>query len=156
MSKPSHRAVFDCVVFAQALISTSGPAAECIQQVWQNRVQLFASSAILQEIRELPLKIPARHGVTIKLAERLADKVRAHAIIVDDAPRVYTHPIDPDDSMYVDLAVATQSKLIVSRDRHLLNLMDLRRPEGQTFHALFPDLVVLPPHVFAQQLRAEE
>src|SRR5258705_493398 len=78
------------------------------------------------------------------------------ATIVEDAPPIYTHPIDPDDSIYINLAVATQSMLIISRDRHLLNLMDVQRSEGKSFHSLFPQLVIMPPDVFAQQLREEE
>ena len=156
MSFSQHRAVFDCVVFAQALISTNGPAAECIERVRRKQVALFASTSILTEIRELPYKISPHHGVTVDQAEQLAREVTRIATIVDDAPTIYTHPVDPDDSMYINLAVATQSKLIISRDRHLLNLMDVRRTEGKDFHLLFPQLVIMPPHVFAQQLRKEE
>lgn len=66
MTSRPHRAVFDYVVFAQALISPNGPAASCIEHVRRNRVVLFASSYIIQEIRELPLKIPRRYGITIE------------------------------------------------------------------------------------------
>jgi len=156
MSASAHRAVFDCVVFAQALISTNGPAAECIERVRRKRVVLFASASILREIRELPYKISPRHGVTVEQAEQLANEVTRIATIVEDAPPIYTHPIDPDDSIYINLAVATQSMLIISRDRHLLNLMDVQRSEGKSFHSLFPQLVIMPPDVFAQQLREEE
>jgi predicted nucleic acid-binding protein len=86
----------------------------------------------------------------------LADEISAIATIVDSAPPIYTHPTDPDDSAYVNLALATESKLIISRDRHLLNLMDARRVEGRSFRKLFPELVILPPHEFARQLREEE
>jgi putative PIN family toxin of toxin-antitoxin system len=156
MSASAHRVVFDCVVFAQALISTNGPAAECIERVRRKRVILFASASILNEIRELPYKISPRHGVTIEQAEQLATEISRIATIVEDAPPIYTHPIDPDDSIYINLAVYTESTLIVSRDRHLLNLMDVRRSEGKDFHSLFPQLVIMPPHVFVQQLREEE
>jgi putative PIN family toxin of toxin-antitoxin system len=151
-----HLVVFDCVVFAQALINRRGPAAFCVEQVFRGRLHLHISPYILDEIREIPYKIPVRFGITIDRAAELADQMKFVATVVDDAPVVYTHPIDPDDSAYVNLAIATNSKLIISRDRHLLNLMDSNRPEGRQFHSLFPKLIVTTPDAFAKQLREEE
>jgi predicted nucleic acid-binding protein len=156
MSSTPHRAVFDCVVFAQFLISPRGPATHCFEQVRRGRVQLFANTYIIHEILALPLKIPRRYGITLEDAVELADEVREIATIVDDAPSVYVHPVDPSDSTYIDLALATASKLIISRDRHLLNLMDAKRPDGKHFRSIFPQLVIMPPHEFAKQLREEE
>jgi predicted nucleic acid-binding protein len=56
----------------------------------------------------------------------------------------------------VDLAIATNSTLIVSRDRHLLNLMDASRSDGKEFKDRFPDLTILTPENLIQQLLAQE
>ncbi|HEX4796344.1 MAG TPA: putative toxin-antitoxin system toxin component, PIN family [Humisphaera sp.] len=150
----STNVVFDCNVFAQALISPRGPAAACVAHAQLGRLVLFVSDYVLQEIRELPQKLKPQLGVSPELIERFIQDIAKYARVVDDVPNVYTHPHDPDDSHYVNLAVATESQLIVSRDRHLLNLMDTARPEGKEFKKLFPALTVLTPDVFANQLRA--
>jgi len=55
-----------------------------------------------------------------------------------NVPQRYTHPVDPKDSAYINLALATDSELVVSRDRHLLSLMDGTTPEGCSFQRRFP------------------
>jgi putative PIN family toxin of toxin-antitoxin system len=100
----------------------------------RGRLLLFVSSYVLEEIRELPQKIKPKLGVT---AERVDDFIRdlaKHAQATIDVPPLYNHPIDPDDSHYVNLALATRAQLIVSRDRHLLNLMERGKKRGQRFH----------------------
>jgi hypothetical protein len=49
-------------------------------------------------------------------------------------------------------ALVTHSKLIVSRDKDLLSLMDLAQPEGKDFRARFPDLRILNPVAFLRDL----
>src|SRR5215211_71868 len=124
MSRPTHNAVFDCVVYAQYLINMHGPAAHCLQEVRRGFVHLFASSRIILELQALPFKIPHQYGVTIEDASQLAEEIRKIGSIVDDAQPLYVHPIDSDDSEYINLALGTNSQLIISRDKHLLNLMD--------------------------------
>jgi len=62
-----------------------------------------------------------------------------------DVPAVFEFPRDPNDAHYVDLALAAQAKLIVSRDLDLLSLGDPSTPEGREFRARFPDLEILTP-----------
>jgi predicted nucleic acid-binding protein len=52
----------------------------------------------------------------------------------------------------VNLALVTGSRLIVSRDKDLLSLMDLAQPEGKDFRARFPDLRILNPVAFLSDL----
>jgi predicted nucleic acid-binding protein len=63
--------VFDCTVFAQALINPKGPAGACLSAAQQNRLRLFISNYVIQEIRELPTKLPPRLGVTDERIEAL-------------------------------------------------------------------------------------
>jgi putative PIN family toxin of toxin-antitoxin system len=155
LSNP-EKVVFDCPVFAQALINPRGPAAACLTHVQRGRLVLFVSDYVLQEIRELPYKLRAQLGVTSDRVERLIEDLAKYAHHVGDVPPLYTHPIDPDDSHYVNLAVATKSKLIVTRDRHLLNLMDEARREAREFMERCPGLVVITPDVLVYQLRNDE
>jgi putative PIN family toxin of toxin-antitoxin system len=155
MTPRLHHVVYDCVIFAQALVSPDGPSGECVNRAREGAVRLFVSDYVVREIRDLDGKIPAKYGVTSQQVNDLADEVSLFGVFVSNIPSVYLHPRDPDDSHYVDLAVATDSKLIVSRDRHLLNLMDDKRPEAQDFRRRFPRIAVLTPDVLTALLRAE-
>ena len=150
-----HPTVFDCVVFGQSLINPRGPAAECIEQAKRGRIRLFISDFILTEILELPTKIRSKI-VTFEQAERLVNELKSFAVLVNDFPVVYTHPIDPDDSAYINLALATASNLIVSRDRHLLRMMDDPSQWAVDFRRRFPQMMILPPDTFVGLLRREE
>ena len=137
--------VFDCMIFAQALISPRGPAAQCVERVRRGELRLVWSDYVLREIRELPPKLPPRFGLTA---------ARVDAFILDVAPHVeylafvaedYVNPFDRDDSHYVNLAVAAHATLITSRDGDLLRLMELERPEGREFGRRFPALRIVTP-----------
>src|SRR5213594_3028737 len=143
MNRPKHDAVFDCVVYAQFLINMDGPAAHCVEEARKGYVHLFASPHILSEIRALPFKLPPKYKVTIEDAAQLAEEVRSIGTIVDSPQRLYAHPIDPDDSEYINLALATNCRLVISRDKHLLNLMDVKRPESKEFRSRYPQLIII-------------
>lgn len=143
------------VVYGQALISPSGPAAQCIEEARRGRVKLYISDFVLAEIRELPTKIKSGL-VSFAQAEGLAEKLLEFATLVKDVPVRYTHPLDADDSAYINLALATGSKLIVSRDRHLLGLMDKSFQFSAEFRRQFPELKILPPDSFIRLLRGEQ
>jgi putative PIN family toxin of toxin-antitoxin system len=148
------RVVFDCNVYAKALINIRGPEGACIEMVRAGLLILFVSDYVLQEIRELPAKIPAKYGVTAERVDSFIGNLVRYASLVDKVPSVYVHPVDPDDSHYVDLAVMTGSTLVVSNDRHLLALMDLSLELGIAFRQSFPAIEVLTPHALLMQLRA--
>ena len=79
--------------------------------------------------------------------------MREAGTLIEIIPEVYRHPIDPDDSHYVNLALACNAKLLVSRDNHLLNLMDPKRPEGRDFLNSFPTIEILPPESLLKELK---
>lgn len=62
------------------------------------------------------------------------------------------HPFDPDDSAYVNLALKADARLIVSRDRHLLNLTDASRSDGKDFQARFPGFRIVDPVELLREL----
>ena len=53
MSSKFDRVVFDCNVFAQALLNPRGMAAQCLDLPRHGDVELFASEYVLQEVRDL-------------------------------------------------------------------------------------------------------
>jgi putative PIN family toxin of toxin-antitoxin system len=146
MSDAPPHVVFDCNVFAQVLLSPHGPAGRCLDLARNGQIKLFASEYVLDEIQELYLKLPAKAAINQEDTEDLAQQIRGIATMIDNAPHVFTHPIDPDDSAYVNLAVAANATLIVSRDNHLLKLTDPATPWSKEFRERFPNIKVLQPN----------
>jgi putative PIN family toxin of toxin-antitoxin system len=143
------------MVFAQALINPNGPAGECIERGARAEFTIVLSRQVIAEIVELPEKIPAKYLLTdAKVAAFLAGLVPASRII-EQVPHVFDHPIDPDDSAYIDLAVAAGASLIVSRDKHLLGLNDPQKPWSADFRRRFPDLKTIKIETFLDLLRAQ-
>jgi putative PIN family toxin of toxin-antitoxin system len=153
MSSSPPNVVYDCNVFVQALININGPGGACVRRALAKEVVLFLSEAVLAEIREAPTKpTPARLGVTVERTETLIENLLKVAVMTQVIPEQFTYSRDPDDAHYVNLALATESRLIVSRDKDLLSLMDQTRVEGRDFHARFPALRLLDPVEFLQEL----
>ena len=152
MTATTPKVVFDCNIFVQALINLHGPAGRCVQKARDGEVSLFVSPFILSEIREIHLKTPLKYGITADQTEELAAAVAQFATLVTDVPEVYHHPFDPDDSAYVNLALKADARLIVSRDRHLLNLKDASRSEGKDFQARFPGFRIVDPVELLREL----
>ncbi len=142
MTPPIPRVVFDCVIYAQAIISDRGPAAECLERVRAGELRLIWSDYVLQEIRELPEKLPTHLRVTLERVEIFILAIAPYVEHVLHIPEIYRNPFDPDDSHYVNLAAASNARLITTRDGDLLNLMDESRPEGRDFRRRFPDLQI--------------
>jgi putative PIN family toxin of toxin-antitoxin system len=156
MPRDPERVVFDCNIYAQALISPKGPAAACLTAAQQGKISLFVSDYVLQEVRELPEKLKPKYGVDDKKIEQLVQDLETFAHFVKDVPSVYIHPIDPDDSHYIDLAYATKSEIVATRDRHLHGLMDVSQQIGRDFKKLFPTIVVMQPEALTERIRKQK
>jgi uncharacterized protein len=148
-------AVFDCSVFAQALINPRGPAAACFTAAQEGRVRLFLSEYVLAEVRELSNKLPPRVRPSADRVERLIADLARYAHVVSNVPAVFPYPRDPDDAHYVDLALAADATFIVSRDRDLLDLSDLKHEASRQFVARFPQLRLIDPPAFLRLIPLE-
>jgi putative PIN family toxin of toxin-antitoxin system len=139
-------AVFDCVVYVQAALNAQGPAAACLTLVEDDQVELFASSAILAEIRETLSQKKIRDKfphLTDERVELFLQHIGDLALLIQDVPSVFSLPRDPDDAVYVDLALASNAGYLVSRDKDLLDLMN-----DSAFCKQYPNLTVLDPVQF--------
>ncbi len=146
----SMRVVFDCNTLLQALGSPGGPAGRCVQLAIDGKVDLFVSPAVLEELREVasrPKVIAMLHLVTERVQE-FFEAIEIAATVLTGFPEPFAYQRDLDDAHYVNLAIAANAKLIVSRDRDLLDLMDLTKPEAAEFQKRFPLLRILNPVAF--------
>ena len=140
------RLVLDCNVYLQFLLNATGPAGQCVAMGLQDQIELFVCPELLQEIHELPEKnVGIERGITLQIVRRLTEELLDHAALIQTFPVVYTHPIDPDDSFYVNLAAAAAAKFLVSSDKHLLNLINPAKPWSKEFRYRFADIRVLTP-----------
>jgi putative PIN family toxin of toxin-antitoxin system len=146
-SNLQRHAVFDCNVYLQAIISSRGPAHECWRRVLAGDVTLYVSQEILAEIRALSEHVKLR-----RFRQLSPDKLDAFtiellsvAVLVKTPPEVFQYPRDPDDALYVNLAVATNSMLVVSNDRDLLDLMLDDNLDGKRLRTIFPQFCVVTP-----------
>jgi len=142
-----ERIVFDCNVFFQAAISTTGPAHRLLLLVTEGRATLFASAYVLDELAALTAnpRIRTKYRLTEAELSEFFATIRRHATIVDVVPPLFEFPRDPKDAHYVDLALAVNAKLIVSRDKDLLSLRDAGAAEGRDFMSRYPALLILTP-----------
>lgn len=152
MSDPSGRVVLNCSVLARALINPKGPAGGCVSHILQGRLALFLSDYVLQELRELPEKIKPSRGVTPDRVEEPIAALLHGAEVCREVPEHFTHPVDPDDSHYVNLAIASDASHILTNDKHLLGLMDVSTATGRAFRAKYPGIVIATPEEFLPRL----
>ncbi|MEA2734710.1 MAG: uncharacterized protein QOE14_1161 [Humisphaera sp.] len=155
MSDAAPRVVYDCNIYVQALINSAGPAGRCVDEAIDGAVALFVSPFVLAEIRESHVKIPSKYGVTAGQTAALADGIAKIATLVAVVPAEFVYTRDPDDAHYVNVALAANARLVISRDRDLLDLMDPARQEGRDFQTRFPQLRILEPVQFLRELDAE-
>jgi len=150
------RVVLDTVVFVQCLISGRGPAAACINHLRRGHFILFISDAILAELRDVPLRpeLTQKYSqLTAARVEAFIKDVRSRAVSIHAPPKAFSLPRDPDDEMLIDLAVAADASFIVTwNERHLTYLMKKDTAEGTEFCRRYPQIRIVSPPMFLQQL----
>ena len=149
------RVVYDCNTFLQAMAAPAGPAGRCVQLALGGTVRLFVSPTVLAELREVAsrAKVAAKLRLTPQRTDGFVNAIEAAATVVEGFPQPFIYDRDPDDAHYVNLALAAGAKLIVSRDKDLLDLTDSTKADGVDFRARFPDLRILSPVQFLAELQ---
>jgi putative PIN family toxin of toxin-antitoxin system len=150
------RVVYDCNVLLQSLISQRGPAHAAVQAARDGRVVLFISQTIVDELRRVAVRpqIASRFLLTEHRVAGLIGSLEQCSHRLSTIPHVFDFDRDPDDAHYVDLAVAAQATLIVSRDNDLLSLGDPANADGKDFAARFPGIAILTPPQLLERLRS--
>lgn len=119
------RLVLDTNVVVSALL-WGGTPFRLLQLAVEGEVELFTSPVLAAELGE----ILARPHLAVKLIEQGTTADTVMALYLESAravsplfvPRVV--PDDPDDDHVIACALAAQVDLIVSGDKHLLNLRE--------------------------------
>jgi len=141
-------------VFLQALLSSRGPAFGCVELARANAVQVFASPYVLEELRRTPHHPDLKRftHLSIEKVELFIADLLPHMQIITNVPEVFTGCRDAKDNHYINLAIATDSKIVVSRDNDLRDLTDPSKPEARTFRSRYPHIRILEPGAFLKEV----
>ena len=152
------RVVFDCMIFLQAIVSDLGSSFACFERVRSGEAKLLVSPEILFEVRDVLKRPKLRNKWPILDSPHPEDFLRA----VEGLAEVFTNPAkafplprDPDDEIYLDVAIEAAAEYLVTwNDRHLTYLMRQDTPEGRDFCARFPALKIVDPPTFLRETDA--
>jgi putative PIN family toxin of toxin-antitoxin system len=148
------------MIFIQAAARLRGPARACFDAAVGNVVQLFISSQVLAEVRDVLGRPELRQRfseLTDQRVDRFIDETLTCSTLITNVARAYAHPLDPKDEPYINLAVAASAELIITRDqRHMLRLMDHSDSHGADFSRRFPGIQIITPEMLLDRLCSEE
>lgn len=116
------RAVLDTNIHASAFTSPAGPTSLIWQAVLGRRFLFLISPALISELARV---LRRRFRLPEVEVQRILREVAQHAQIVQPRITLYV-TADPDDNRILECAVEGKANLIVSHDRHLLNLKEYK------------------------------
>jgi hypothetical protein len=154
---PRPRVVFDCMVYLQATVNESGPAAALLRLVDRDAIALFVSREVLEEVRAVLARPKIRRrnpAITDERVEALLRRVADKATLCPEVRQHFTYARDPKDEKYLNLAIDVAAEYLVSRDKDLLDLMTDAAEEGQDFRRRFPALRIIEPVEFLRTVRS--
>jgi putative PIN family toxin of toxin-antitoxin system len=141
-------AVFDCLVFLQAVISDSGPPLACLELAETRQIVLHVRRVILGEVRDVDvLSRPKIQAGVLYLRPSLSDlflqTIDQLLMLTDNVPEVGFSIRDANDLPYLNLAIAPRANFLVRWDNDLLDLRN-----DPTFVSRFPWLRIVDPVTF--------
>jgi putative PIN family toxin of toxin-antitoxin system len=152
---PEPLVVFDCVVFLQGLIKETGPAVSCLERFEEGRFSLAISPTIVTELHDVLTRPSLRRSfplLTEGRIDRLMELLLLRGKLFRNVPKRMEFPRDPDDEPYLNLAIETGARFLVTRDRDLLDLMRWDTEEGRDFHSRYRHLKILDSVAFLKEL----
>ena len=152
------KAVFDCMLYLQAVTNQRGVAFKCFQLAEEGLVELQVSPLVLAEVDD----VLHRPELTAKFAQLTPDRVarflrRVLAVATTHAAPAHAFDLlrDHDDEPYLDLAIVAGCQYLVTwNERHLTYLMRQDTPEGRDFCRRFPSTRIVTPPVFVRDVES--
>ena len=124
-------AILDVNVLVSSPLSTRGPPAEIVEQWEEGAFDLIVSPLLLDELERAIIKDKIAGRADPRDVAALREALLRDAVHFDDPPPGQYVPADPGDDYLVALAFAAEAHVIVTGDRHLLELK-LERPRVVT------------------------
>jgi putative PIN family toxin of toxin-antitoxin system len=149
----SRKAVFDAMVFLQAVANPAGPSGRCFACVRAGELALVTSPDTVEELRGLLARPNFRKkfpSLTDERAAAFMAEVENVSTAIAVVPRVFEYPRDPKDEPYINLAIAAGADYLTSRDKDLLDLMN-----DQAFTSKYPSIRILDPASLLREIQQE-
>jgi len=116
------KVVLDTNVFISGIFWSGNYCSQLINK-WKNKeIELVSSIEIIKELVETlkSFKVSMSDGVI----EEWKTLILKNSILVESLSKIEAIKDDPDDNKFLEVAVDGKAELIVSQDRHLLNLKE--------------------------------
>ena len=155
MASEPTRVVFDCNVFVQGLASRNSAARIALHLFFNGQITLFISNPILEEVKEVLARPELRRilpGITNQSVNAFLTKLAEKAVTIANVPEEYHYERDPDDEMYINLAIVTNSIYLVSNDNDLRDLMTKENNVSREFRRRYPLLRIMDAGHFINEI----
>ena len=116
--------VFDASTIVGAALKRDSTPMQALQAARQ-RDTIALSSAVYDEIREVLSRPKFAAALSQDRQQEILELLNAAAIWAESDTRIVDCP-DPDDNKYLELAASSGASIIISSDRHLLNMSPWR------------------------------
>ena len=151
--------VFDCNIYIQIVLNPHGTAKRCYDLVDKGEVELFVTQEILEETAEVLSRpkikklVPA---LTKEMIDEFLEDVASKAIVIKNIPEEFEYKRDPDDTIYINLAIVIPADYLISLDKDLLDLMKEKYKESREFMRRYPFIKVLTPKELLEKITEEQ
>jgi predicted nucleic acid-binding protein len=102
---------------------------------------------------ELRRQLP---GINDRIVLAFLAKLAVKAILITNVPEEYRYERDPDDEMYINLAIVANASYLVSRDQDLLDLMTTSTDVASQFRSRYPLLRIMKAADFIAEMDSRE
>jgi len=120
------RIVLDTNVFISGIFF-SGPPSQILKAWKDAKIQVVLSKEILSEYQRVGETLSAKYsGIDIA---PIIDLLTIYGEVVETKDISVSICEDPDDNKFIECAIASNCKLIVSGDKHLLNVSGFQEIE---------------------------
>ncbi len=120
------KVVLDANIFVSALINPHGKPAQILNYVFENKIRLFTSSSIIEELERVLSysRLMKRHGLEKEELKEFISALLSIMSLVEERKTIEVIMDDPSDNKYLSCALNAKVDFIVSGNVHLLNLKE--------------------------------
>jgi putative PIN family toxin of toxin-antitoxin system len=143
----------------KGIANRNSPARKALRLFFDGAILLFVSEAILREVGHVLNRSEVRRqlpGINDRIVTAFLAKLAAKAILITNVPEEYRYERDPDDEMYINLAIVANASCLVSRDQDLLDLMATPTDVARQFRSRYPFLRIMKAAHFINGMESQE
>ncbi len=118
--------VLDTNVLVSAVLSADGCPAEIVELLLSGKVKNFVTVEILTEVEEVLKRPSILKRVSLTRITHFLAILKSVSETVEPTLKYSVVKADPDDDKFLDCAVISNAKIIVTGDVHLLNVQEFQ------------------------------